>query len=165
MRRFRSRQKELIWKRKSCIACRPSAFARDSGLHLHGARETGHSLVSNGEWYIRELLPPGIPVRCYYAELGGKDSRWRVTMPPGVVLQSGEDFKVHVCEDLCREHPDRDTVFIGDGRNDFPVASHCKYVFAVKDSTLAKLCAEAGKPHVEFESFETVVEKLIAINE
>ena len=130
-----------------------AAECRARGWPLH--------IVSNGlDWYIRDLLPPGmgIPVHCYRAEL---NCCWQVTLPEGITLEPGQDFKVRVCEGLRAQHPQRETVFIGDGRNDFPVAASCDRVFAVKGSTLARLCAESGKAHVEFESFESVVQRLI----
>jgi 2-hydroxy-3-keto-5-methylthiopentenyl-1-phosphate phosphatase len=124
-----------------------------------GARKWPLHIVSNGlDWYIENLLPPGIPVHCYRARLNGC---WQVTLPDGVALEHGNDFKVHVCDKLRADHPRLETVFIGDGRNDFPAASRCDHVFAVKGSTLERLCAENGKAHVPFESFDLVVDTLI----
>ena len=115
-------------------------------------------VVSCGlDWYIRAFLPAGVPYHCYAAEFAG---RWEVKLPPDVSLTPACDFKIHVMEKLLKQHGKRDTVFIGDGRNDFPVARECDRVFAVKDSTLGKMCREAGVPCVEFEEFGAVAREL-----
>ncbi|HYF50297.1 MAG TPA: MtnX-like HAD-IB family phosphatase [Planctomycetota bacterium] len=111
-------------------------------------------VVSCGlDWYIRAFLPPGVPYHCYAAEHQG---RWIVKLPPDVELTPACDFKIHVMEKLLKQHGKRDTVFIGDGRNDFPIARECDRVFAVKNSTLGKMCREAGVACVAFETFDEV---------
>lgn len=115
-------------------------------------------VVSCGlDWYLRAFLPPGVAFSCYAARY---DGCWNVSLPEGVALAAGQDFKIHVLEKLLLQHPGRDTVFIGDGRNDFPIARACGRAFAVKGSTLAKMCREHGVGCMEFESFAEVVEQL-----
>lgn len=107
--------------------------------------------------YIREFLPAGIPIISYEAEL--KDG-WDVRLPADVTLAPGGDFKIHALERLRGKHPGLPTVFIGDGRNDFPVSQNCDRVFAKKLSTLERLRLEAGLPTVGFDSFDEIAAEL-----
>jgi 2-hydroxy-3-keto-5-methylthiopentenyl-1-phosphate phosphatase len=117
-------------------------------------------VVSCGlDWYLRAFLPADVGFTCYTAAL---DGGWRVALPAGCTLQSGEDFKVHVMAELLNESPDV-TVFIGDGRNDLPIARQCDHVFALRGSTLARLCREEGLKAVEFESFDTISASLTSL--
>jgi HAD superfamily phosphoserine phosphatase-like hydrolase len=126
---------------------------------LCAARGWPFYVVSNGlNWYVEAFLPQGTPYRCYAARF---DGCWHVTLPEGCALNTGEDFKVHMLRQLQRLHPGMPAAFIGDGRNDFPVAGQCESVFAVRETTLAKMCRETGRPCVEFESFDTVAAALI----
>lgn len=119
---------------------------RDSGWAFH--------VVSCGlDWYLRAFLPPEVPFTSYTATL---EDGWRVQLPAGCTLQSGEDFKIHVMQALLNGKADEVTVYIGDGRNDLPIAAACDHVFAVRNSTLARLCREEGISAVEFESFDTI---------
>jgi 2-hydroxy-3-keto-5-methylthiopentenyl-1-phosphate phosphatase len=99
-------------------------------------------VVSCGlDWYIRALLPAGVPYHCYTAEHNG---RWEVKLPADVTLTPTCDFKIVIMQRLLKQHGPRETVFIGDGRNDFPIAKACQRVFAVEGSTLQHMCEDAG---------------------
>jgi 2-hydroxy-3-keto-5-methylthiopentenyl-1-phosphate phosphatase len=115
-------------------------------------------VVSNGlDWYLEALLPPGTKYHCYTSSF---NQSWDVRLPDGCDLKHGEDFKVHMLQKLRKLHPDLPAVFIGDGRNDFPIARQCERVFAVKNTSLAKLCRDAQLDCTEFESFDTIIEEL-----
>jgi len=112
-------------------------------------------VVSCGlDWYIRAFLPDGIPFQSYIATLEGG---WRVTLPGDCNLAAGADFKIHTLRGLEARHPGEPTVFIGDGHNDMPVARAVDRAFAVRGSTLARLCAAEGIACQEFDSFNEVV--------
>jgi len=85
-----------------------------------------------------------------------------VTLPAGVTLARGEDFKVRVLDDLCARYRPlgRGTVYVGDGRMDFPAARRADRAFAVRGSTLGRLCREAGVPCVEFQGFAEIASAL-----
>lgn len=129
-------------------------------------REKNYSLavVSGGlDFYIRSLLPSDIPFYSYRGEFDTVGNNWRVHLPewPQVNLAGGEDFKVRVLEELKRQHPqDHPVVFIGDGRNDGPVARVADQVFAVKGSRLVEVCAARGQKCIEFEDFAEVMAAL-----
>jgi 2-hydroxy-3-keto-5-methylthiopentenyl-1-phosphate phosphatase len=112
-----------------------------------------HVISCGLDWYLRAFLPSGVPFTSYAAVL---EDGWRVRLPEGHTLPPGADFKVHVMRQLQVGHPGVGTVFIGDGRNDFPIAQACDHVFALGGSTLARLCGEAGVACVEFESFNEI---------
>ncbi|HEX2914749.1 MAG TPA: HAD-IB family phosphatase [Chloroflexia bacterium] len=151
---------ELIEHTKT-IPLRPNF---DRLVQLCQARDFPLAIVSGGlDFYIKELLPHDLPFYSYLGEFNEAAQAWEVKMPdwPSVNLHNGEDFKVRVLEELRREYSaDLPTVFIGDGRNDGPVASHADYVFAVRGSQLARLCAERGQPFTAFEDFAEVIETL-----
>lgn len=109
------------------------------------------------DFYIRPFLPPEMKFFSLTAELNGT---WHVKLPPGTVLRAGEDFKVNVLLDLKKRNPGRATVFIGDGLNDLPVAREADRVFAVKGSTLARMCRQERIAATEFTSFGEVVRSL-----
>ncbi|HVV15768.1 MAG TPA: haloacid dehalogenase-like hydrolase [Polyangia bacterium] len=92
-------------------------------------------------FYIRELLPPDVPFTAFVGEFVA--GRWTVTLPPGVEVAPGEDFKARVVADLRARHPGMPTVYLGDGRLDLPAAETCDQVFAVRGSRLAELCRRA----------------------
>jgi 2-hydroxy-3-keto-5-methylthiopentenyl-1-phosphate phosphatase len=120
----------------------------DRGWPLH--------IISCGlDVYIRELLPQGIPIVSYKAVLG--EDGWDVTLPDGVELKAGEDFKIHAMERLLEKYPGRQTVFIGDGRNDFPIAQKCRYVFTRSESTLERLCRENNIVATSFAQFDEIL--------
>lgn len=120
-------------------------------------------VISNGlDWYLRAFLPDDVPFTCYTAAL---EDGWRVRLPAGTELPPGSDFKIHVMRQLQAAHPGLETVFIGDGRNDLPVARACDRVFAIRGSTLARLCLEDGVEVEEFESFLTVTDALSRVAE
>jgi 2-hydroxy-3-keto-5-methylthiopentenyl-1-phosphate phosphatase len=128
------------------------AFAEARAWPLH--------VVSNGlDWYIRAFLPPHVPFTSYAARL---EDGWRVRLPDGCDLPPGADFKIVALQRLLDENPGKETVFIGDGRNDLPIAREADHVFAVKASTLARLCAKEGLACQEFETFGEVVQGLTA---
>jgi 2-hydroxy-3-keto-5-methylthiopentenyl-1-phosphate phosphatase len=62
--------------------------------------------------------------------------------------------------ELRARHDGHTTVYVGDGRLDFPAARTCDRVFAVAGSTLAKLCAEAGVAFTAFETFDEIARAL-----
>jgi 2-hydroxy-3-keto-5-methylthiopentenyl-1-phosphate phosphatase len=129
---------------------------------LQFCRENNYPVVvvSGGlDFYIKAFLPPGLRVFCYTGKLNGY---WQLSMPEGLVLEEGQNFKVWALEEMKKEYPGYEAIYIGDGRNDFPVSKSADSVFAVKDSTLARLCAEGGVYHTEFTVFEEVVEALSA---
>ena len=116
-------------------------------------------VVSHGlGFYLRDLLPAGVPFTAFEGSFDGE--RWQVTLPPGFALADGQDFKIQVLGDLRARHPGRRTVYVGDGRLDFPAARRSDLVFAVRDSTLATLCRGAGVPCTEFDRFDEIVAKL-----
>jgi 2-hydroxy-3-keto-5-methylthiopentenyl-1-phosphate phosphatase len=116
-------------------------------------------VLSHGlTFYIRPLLPAGVALTAFEGIF--EDGRWRVELPAGLVLPAGRDFKAHVVALLRARHPGHRAVYIGDGRLDFPAARTCDWVFAVRGSTLANLCAEAGVPFTPFETFDEVAASL-----
>jgi 2-hydroxy-3-keto-5-methylthiopentenyl-1-phosphate phosphatase len=118
-------------------------------------------VLSHGlRFYIREILPPGVAITCFEGTLDG-DGGWRVSLPAGMSLAPGEDFKTRVVADLKARHPDHATAYVGDGRLDFPAASRCDRVYAVRGSALAVHCRKANVPFVEFDTFAEVVAGLI----
>jgi 2-hydroxy-3-keto-5-methylthiopentenyl-1-phosphate phosphatase len=105
-------------------------------------------------FYIQDLLPPGLPFVAFTGAFDGR--RWHVTLPPGMRLLPGEDFKSHVVADLRRRHPGHSTVYLGDGRLDLPAAETCDEIFAVRGSKLADLSPRA-RP---FDALDEVVAAL-----
>jgi 2-hydroxy-3-keto-5-methylthiopentenyl-1-phosphate phosphatase len=103
--------------------------------------------------YIKAFLPEGIPFISYEAAL---EEGWQVRLPSDVSLNPGEDFKIHALKRLCEKHPGRETVFIGDGRNDFPISKAVNQVFAKSDSTLERLCKESSLKHHSFDNFHEI---------
>jgi len=122
-------------------------------------RERPLHVISHGlAFYIRALLPPGVPFSAFHgAFIAG---RWQVTLPADVALEPGEDFKVHVLDGLRARHPGHAVVYVGDGRMDFPAARSADHVFAVRGSTLGRLCRQEGVPCVEFERFDEIAAAL-----
>ena len=112
-------------------------------------------VISHGlAFYLRALLPAGVPFTAFEGTF--EAGRWRVTLPPGFVLPSGRDFKVQVLDGMRARHPGHRAVYVGDGRLDFPAARQSDAVFAVRGSTLARLCREAAIACAEFDSFDEV---------
>ena len=106
------------------------------------AREWPFEVLSHGlTFYIQDLLPPGIPIVAFSGTFDG--GRWKVSLPEGMRLGPGEDFKSHVVAHLRRQHPGHSTVYLGDGRLDLPAAESCDEVFAVRGTRLAELCTRA----------------------
>lgn len=115
-------------------------------------------VISGGlDWYVRALLPRDVPFVACRASL---EDGWRVTLPDDMHLPPGTDFKVYVLRQVQSAHDGLPTVFIGDGHNDFQAAQLCDHVFALRGSTLARLCREDGRPAMEFDSFVEVHEWL-----
>ena len=127
------------------------------------AKKYSLAVVSGGlDFYIRAFLPSDIPFFSYRGQFDPAGS-WQVHLPewPEVNLAGGEDFKVRVLEELKREHPhDHPVVFIGDGRNDGPVAAAADLVFAVKGSRLVEICAARHQNCIVFEDFAEVIAAL-----
>ena len=112
-----------------------------------------HVISCGIDWYLRAFLPPSVTFTSY---TGVRDEGWRVRLPAGFLLPAGADFKIHVMRQMQAAHPDHEAVFIGDGRNDYPIARECDRVFALRGSTLATLCREGGVDAQEFESFREI---------
>jgi 2-hydroxy-3-keto-5-methylthiopentenyl-1-phosphate phosphatase len=113
------------------------------------------NVVSGGlDLYIEAFLPAGIPFFSYKA---ARNDHWEVFLPPDVKKDEAEDFKVFVMRTLKKLHRKEKAAFIGDGRNDLPVAKMAEQIFAVRGSTLAKLCAEQNLKCFEFDHFEEIV--------
>jgi 2-hydroxy-3-keto-5-methylthiopentenyl-1-phosphate phosphatase len=116
------------------------------------------TVLSGGlDFYIEAFLPPGVPFYSYSAK---HEHHWEVFAPPDIEKNEAEDFKVCVKQLLKKKFRKEKVVFIGDGRNDFPVAQRSDVVFAVRGSTLAQLCKERGHVCHEFDDFSEVVQKL-----
>jgi 2-hydroxy-3-keto-5-methylthiopentenyl-1-phosphate phosphatase len=123
------------------------------------ARGWPFEVLSHGlTFYIRPLLPAGCALTAFEGRF--EEGRWRVELPAGLTVPAGRDFKAHVVAELRARHPGHTTVYVGDGRLDFPAARTCDLVFAVAGSTLAKLCAEAGIAFAAFETFDDVARAL-----
>jgi len=129
------------------------ALCRDRRWHFE--------VVSHGlGFYIRDILPPGIALTSFEGTYEG--GRWRVRLPDGMTLAPGEDFKTQVVANLLARHPGHATIYVGDGRLDFPAARGCDRVFAVRGSVLAAHCRAAGVPFVEFDTFAEVSAGLLS---
>jgi 2-hydroxy-3-keto-5-methylthiopentenyl-1-phosphate phosphatase len=125
------------------------------------ARRWPFEVLSHGlAFYIRPLLPSDVALTAFEGRF--EAGRWRVELPEGVDVPAGRDFKAHVVATLRARHPGHTAVYIGDGRLDFPAARTCDVVFAVRDSTLARLCEEASVPFTPFESFDEIATLLTA---
>jgi 2-hydroxy-3-keto-5-methylthiopentenyl-1-phosphate phosphatase len=125
------------------------------------ARRWPFEVLSHGlTFYIRPLLPADCTLTAFEGRF--EDGRWRVELPAGVAVPAGRDFKAHVVALLRERHPGHTTVYVGDGRLDFPAARTCDRIFAVAGSTLAKLCAEAGIDFEAFETFDEVTRALLS---
>jgi 2-hydroxy-3-keto-5-methylthiopentenyl-1-phosphate phosphatase len=143
---------ELVAEARAHARLRPGL---DALLALCRARGWPFLVLSHGlTFYIEALLPPAVPLTAFVGEFSA--GRWNVTLPPGVRLDPGQDFKSRVVADLRARHPGRPTVYLGDGRLDWPAAETCDQVFAVRGSRLAQLCARA-RP------FDTLVEVVAAL--
>jgi 2-hydroxy-3-keto-5-methylthiopentenyl-1-phosphate phosphatase len=124
-----------------------------------GARRWPFEVLSHGlSFYIRPLLPPGVALTAFEGRF--EQGRWNVDLPPGMSVPRGKDFKSLVVELLRARHPGHATVYVGDGRLDFPAARTCDLVFAVRGSTLASLCFEHGVPFTAFEDFAEIEQAL-----
>jgi len=125
------------------------------------ARRWPFEVLSHGlTFYIQPLLPPGCALTAFEGRF--EDARWRVELPAGLTVPAGRDFKAHVVALLRARHPGHTTVYVGDGRLDFPAARTCEVIFAVAGSTLAKLCGEAGLAFRAFETFDEITRALDA---
>ena len=99
-------------------------------------------VLSHGlTFYIQDLLPPEIAIVAFTGTFD--EGRWQVSLPEGMRLAPGEDFKSRIVADLRRQHPGHSTVYLGDGRLDLPAAETCDEVFAVRGTKLAALCPRA----------------------
>ena len=146
---------ELLAEARASISLRPGFLAF---LDACEREHWSFHVISGGiDWYVEAFLPPGIRFTACVAAL---EDGWRVQLPPALDLPAGVDFKVRVFRQCRATLPAGRSVFIGDGRNDFQVANECDHVYAVKGSTLARLCHEAGIQAVQFESFDEIVPHL-----
>lgn len=112
-----------------------------------------HVISCGLDWYLEAFLPPGVAFTSYTAV---REGGWRVRLAAGTTVPPGADFKVHVLRQLQLRYPGVPTAFIGDGRNDFPIARACDRVFALRDSTLAQLCRRDQVTATEFQTFDDV---------
>jgi 2-hydroxy-3-keto-5-methylthiopentenyl-1-phosphate phosphatase len=132
-----------------------AAFVSDCG-----ARGWPFEVLSHGlDFYIRPLLPPDVALTAFEGRFA--DGRWSVDLPPGMTVPRDVDFKAHVVASRRARHPGHTTVYVGDGRLDFPAARTCARVFAVADSTLARLCAEHQISFTAFERFDEITAALL----
>ncbi len=158
---------EMIARGYGDLAVPPDALLAEARAHarmrpglpalaaLCRARGWPFVVVSHGlGFYIQDLLPPELPFVAFTGAFDGR--RWHVTLPPGMFLPPGEDFKSHVVADLRRRHPGHPTVYLGDGRLDLLAAETCDEIFAVRGSRLAELAPRA-RP---FEALDEVVAAL-----
>ena len=145
---IRASKRELLDYVKPLVGLRPGFNA----LRAHCLKKNWPLTVVSGglDFYIEEFLPPEVP---FYSYKTSFNEHWEVHPPPGIKQAEGEDLKVHVIKLLKKLHGREKVLFIGDGRNDFPVAKAADKVFAVRGSTLARLCSEHGVAHEEFEDF------------
>ncbi|MDB4980662.1 MAG: putative 27 [Myxococcales bacterium] len=163
---------EMIGRGYGAVARGPEALLAEVVPHAHlrqgfeafvtdcEARRWPFEVLSHGlSFYIRPLLPAGVALTAFEGRF--EDGRWRVGFPPGLTVPRGEDFKAHVVASLRARHPGHTTVYVGDGRLDFPAARTCDLVFAVADSTLARLCDESLIPYVPFERFDEITAALL----
>jgi 2-hydroxy-3-keto-5-methylthiopentenyl-1-phosphate phosphatase len=142
---------ELLAELRPHAALRPGF---EELLALCARRGWVFHVVSHGlPFYIREFLPPGTAFSCFDAVF---DGRWCVTVPATVALGPGDDFKIRVLERLKAATGETATVYIGDGRLDYPAARRCDRVFAVRGSALDALCARDGVPCSPFERFDEI---------
>ena len=152
---IRAPKKELMDYVRPLVSIRPNF---DALRKLCDSEKWPLTVVSGGvDFYIEALLPPGVPFYSYSATYS---DHWEVFAPSNIEKSDAEDLKVSVKHLLKKMHRKEKVVFIGDGRNDFPVAKVSDVVFAIKGSTLAHLCKEHGKPCSEFEDFAEVVAAL-----
>jgi 2-hydroxy-3-keto-5-methylthiopentenyl-1-phosphate phosphatase len=119
------------------------------------ARAWPFVVVSHGlTFYIQDLLPPEISIVAFTGAFDGRG--WQVSLPEGMRLGPGEDFKSQVVAELRRQHPGHSTLYLGDGRLDLLAAETCDEVFAVRGTKLAELCPRARL----FERLDEVVAAL-----
>ena len=117
------------------------------------------AVASHGlSFYVEALLPSWIPVTSFVGNF--KDGNWEVSLPPGMVLAHGEDFKSRVIADLLDRHPGHETAYLGDGRLDLIAAQKCDRIFAVRGSRLARMLHQAGRPVFEFARLDEVAAEL-----
>jgi 2-hydroxy-3-keto-5-methylthiopentenyl-1-phosphate phosphatase len=158
---------EMIARGYGDIAVPPEALLAEARAHtrmrsglsalsaLCRARGWPFLVVSHGlTFYIEQLLPSEIPFVAFAGAFDGR--RWQVSLPPGMALAPGEDFKSHVVAGLRLQHPGRPTVYLGDGRLDLLAAETCDEIFAVRGSKLAELAPRARL----FDGLEEVVRAL-----
>jgi 2-hydroxy-3-keto-5-methylthiopentenyl-1-phosphate phosphatase len=130
---------------------------------LCGQRRWPFEVLSHGlTFYIRPLLPPDVALTAFEGRF--EAGRWSVDFPPGLAVPRDKDFKATVVERLRERHPGHATVYVGDGRLDFPAARTCDVVFAVRDSTLATLCAEHSVAFTPFDDFAELASALEALD-
>jgi 2-hydroxy-3-keto-5-methylthiopentenyl-1-phosphate phosphatase len=143
---------EVLAEARAGICLRPGL---DSLTRLCADREWPFLVLSHGiDVYIRALLPPSIPFVSFVGD--HVDGRWFVSLPTGVVVSAGEDFKRGVVAEMKARHPGHTTVYLGDGPLDLQAARSCDRPFAVRGSKLAELMSEA-------ETFDTLDEVVAAL--
>jgi 2-hydroxy-3-keto-5-methylthiopentenyl-1-phosphate phosphatase len=109
-------------------------------------------------FYVEALLPSWIPFSSFVGQF--VDGKWEVSLPAGMTLARGEDFKTRVIAGLRDRHPGRQVVYLGDGRLDLNAALSCERAFAVRGSRLARLLREAGREVTEFARLDEVAAEL-----
>jgi 2-hydroxy-3-keto-5-methylthiopentenyl-1-phosphate phosphatase len=131
----------------------------DRLLSLCRARGWPFVIVSHGlSFYIRDLLPSGVALVSFEGEFAG--GRWQVSLPAGISLAPGQDFKTAVVSAGRARHPDAPAVYLGDGRLDLPATAACERVFAVRGSTLERLLVAQGRAVEPFDTLDEVAAAL-----
>lgn len=154
-KRIRAPKQAMLDYVRPLVSLRPGF---DALRQFSTSRNWPLTVVSGGvDFYIEAMLPAGVPFYSYSAK---HHDYCEVFPPPEIEKSAADDFKVCVKRLLKKQYRKEKVVFIGDGRNDFPVAKLSDIVFAVRGSTLAQLCRERGQVCHEFDDFTEVVATL-----
>jgi 2-hydroxy-3-keto-5-methylthiopentenyl-1-phosphate phosphatase len=153
-RMIKASERELLDYVRPRVKLRPGF---DTLRLICGSRNWPLTVLSGGlDFYIRAFLPAGIEFYSYCARQPAPGESWEVFEPDEIHKKDAGDFKVKVKHLLKKKYGKERVLFIGDGRNDLPVARLADIVFAVRGSTLAHLCAEEKKPVHEFDDFAEI---------
>lgn len=133
--------------------CGLARFAMARGIPI--------TIVSGGlRFLIKEFLDRnGLAgaVGLHAGEIGLVGGRMAIAFPP--LLEKGSTcFKDDLVLQLKRQG--RRVIYLGDGSSDFHAARASDLAFAIKGSTLSRLCREEGVAVTEFQIFAEVVEAL-----
>jgi HAD superfamily phosphoserine phosphatase-like hydrolase len=126
-----------------------------------GSNGVSFVVVSGGfDFYIRHFLSQNGWLRhleVYAPKSVCTVEGMKVTFP-ALFAAASLSFK----DDLVRYYrgKGRKVAYIGNGLGDYPAASTASCVFAVKDSSLAKLCRQSKLPFKEITDFHEILEAL-----